>query len=249
MYWTDEDIDAFIAKEYPWFIEQFRGYPYGIQRADAFRYFVLHKYGGVYSDLDIIPKKNFIDFYEMVKSQDVCIARTKTKNAVGIANSLTNSFMLSSPGSEYWPVVWKYLQDPFRKHGWKRIAARFHYFFILFTTGPGIVNDATEEYHETGKFVYRIPVELVQPDDSVVTDGVDTNESVLQHVDGRSWHGKDANFFKAMGTCLNNGFWIVLALMIAFILLFLVFLLLWLSARKQLRRHQIALQPWAIFRS
>ncbi|MCJ1307603.1 hypothetical protein MMC25_001250 [Agyrium rufum] len=50
--WTDEGSAAFIATEYPWFLETFVGYTYPIQRADAIRYFVLAHYGGVYIDLD-----------------------------------------------------------------------------------------------------------------------------------------------------------------------------------------------------
>ena len=51
--WTDQDLDNFIAKEYSWFIETFRSYPYPIQRVDVARYFILHKFGGMYIDLDI----------------------------------------------------------------------------------------------------------------------------------------------------------------------------------------------------
>ena len=43
---------AFIAAEYPWFLETFQNYRYPIQRADAIRYFVLAHYGGTYIDLD-----------------------------------------------------------------------------------------------------------------------------------------------------------------------------------------------------
>ena len=50
--WTDAGSLEFIKKEYPWFEETFKGYKHPIQRADAIRYFVLAKYGGIYIDLD-----------------------------------------------------------------------------------------------------------------------------------------------------------------------------------------------------
>jgi len=37
-----------IATKFPWFLDTYKSYPYGIQRADALRYFVLYEYGGVY---------------------------------------------------------------------------------------------------------------------------------------------------------------------------------------------------------
>ena len=50
--WTDEKSLAFIAAEYPWFLDTFVGYSQPIQRADAIRYFVLAHFGGIYIDLD-----------------------------------------------------------------------------------------------------------------------------------------------------------------------------------------------------
>ena len=50
--WTDDKMEEFIRAEYPWFTETFEGYPYGIQRADTIRYFVLAHFGGVYIDFD-----------------------------------------------------------------------------------------------------------------------------------------------------------------------------------------------------
>lgn len=51
--WTDELALDFIKTHYPWFLPTYLGYKFDIQRADVIRYFVLHKYGGIYMDLDI----------------------------------------------------------------------------------------------------------------------------------------------------------------------------------------------------
>merc|ERR1712038_599126 len=61
--WSDDDIEEFIAKKYPWFLFTYQNYPYQISRPDAARYFILHHYGGVYLDLDMeckVPFKNLI---------------------------------------------------------------------------------------------------------------------------------------------------------------------------------------------
>lgn len=50
--WTDDDLDALVAEHYPGLLEVFRAYPNPVQRADAGRYLVLHRHGGVYADLD-----------------------------------------------------------------------------------------------------------------------------------------------------------------------------------------------------
>ena len=53
--WTDESMRSFVAEAYPDFLATYDAYPKMIQRADAFRYLVLGKLGGIYADLDVEP--------------------------------------------------------------------------------------------------------------------------------------------------------------------------------------------------
>jgi hypothetical protein len=53
--WDDAEIRALVADHYPAQLAVFDRYPSGIFRADAFRFFVLHRFGGVYADLDMEP--------------------------------------------------------------------------------------------------------------------------------------------------------------------------------------------------
>ena len=45
--WTDQDNRAFIAREFPSFLELYDNYDVHIKRVDAVRYFYLYRYGGV----------------------------------------------------------------------------------------------------------------------------------------------------------------------------------------------------------
>lgn len=51
--WTDATARLFMQTHYPSFLPTYDSYEYNIQRADAIRYFVLHRYGGIYMDLDV----------------------------------------------------------------------------------------------------------------------------------------------------------------------------------------------------
>ena len=53
MHWTDETSRKLVADHYPWFLETYDAYPSYIQRCDAARYFISHRFGGVYADLDL----------------------------------------------------------------------------------------------------------------------------------------------------------------------------------------------------
>ena len=57
--WTDEMIYDFIKNNYPQFLNFFNKLS-KIQQIDIVRYFWMHHYGGVYSDLDIVYKKKLI---------------------------------------------------------------------------------------------------------------------------------------------------------------------------------------------
>ena len=51
LFYTDKDITKFITKNYPEYLDLFESLV-GIEKVDVFRYLVLHKYGGVYVDMD-----------------------------------------------------------------------------------------------------------------------------------------------------------------------------------------------------
>src|SRR5437868_4106817 len=54
-FWTDSDNLRLIQDHYPDHLRLYNGYSAWashLQRADVIRYFILHRYGGVYVDLD-----------------------------------------------------------------------------------------------------------------------------------------------------------------------------------------------------
>lgn len=57
--WTDEDNRNLIKDHYPWFLKTYDAYDKHIKRVDAARYFILHRHGGVYLDLDFLCLRPF----------------------------------------------------------------------------------------------------------------------------------------------------------------------------------------------
>jgi mannosyltransferase OCH1-like enzyme len=53
LFFGDNDINAFIAREFPEYRETFRSFPRVIQRIDFFRYLAIFRLGGFYFDLDV----------------------------------------------------------------------------------------------------------------------------------------------------------------------------------------------------
>jgi mannosyltransferase OCH1-like enzyme len=57
--WTDRTMSQFLFDNYRSFLPIFESYPFAIQRVDAFRYFALYHFGGIYADLDVGARRPF----------------------------------------------------------------------------------------------------------------------------------------------------------------------------------------------
>lgn len=53
--WTDEDNRRLVERDYTAFLQLYDSYAYPVQKADFARILYLHKFGGVYADLDLEP--------------------------------------------------------------------------------------------------------------------------------------------------------------------------------------------------
>ena len=85
MLWTDEQLRQLIADDYPWLLATYDAYPHDTQRWDASRFAILHKYGGVYADLDIQAVER-ID--ALLEGQQLLLPHTPN---VGLTNALMAS--------------------------------------------------------------------------------------------------------------------------------------------------------------
>ena len=59
MFWNDEDIDKLVKESYPKFYQLYNEFPIHIMKIDFARFCILHKFGGIYADLDMFCYKNF----------------------------------------------------------------------------------------------------------------------------------------------------------------------------------------------
>lgn len=106
--WTDATMREFVAAEYPDFVAAYDGYPHPIQRADSFRYLVLNRLGGVYSDLDVEPYKSINGLVEGL----TCFVGVEPDEHMGADRKhagtpylLTNAFMGAVPGHIYFRTL------------------------------------------------------------------------------------------------------------------------------------------------
>lgn len=190
MFWTDEDNRNLIRDKFPWFLEIYDKYEYGIQRADAVRYFILYTYGGLYTDADFLCKKPCDDLFYQPK--DLFLIQSPN------GSYITNSFMASKPKIKFWELVFENLVAFAENERPWWIGKHFR---VHCSTGPVMMQWTFDKYIEeidpSQNTIGMIPQEYIFPSCcGVCSDkpcsSVDSYTTVLE---GSSWVEWDTKFF------------------------------------------------------
>jgi len=158
MFWNDsEDIDQLVRDHYPRYWNLYRSFPVHIMRIDFARLCILHRYGGLYSDLDYYCYSNFDE--DLKKGDhDVYLVENLTEEFTEA--SVENSLMASEQGSGFLTDTMGYVQACFiefrnrlnkiKGPNWMDSESRF---LVNNTTGSGMLTMARESY---GRAVYNV---------------------------------------------------------------------------------------------
>lgn len=150
--WTDADLRGLIATHYPWFLGTYDSYPLAIMRVDAARYFILHRHGGVYADLDyeaLRPLDPLLDGRSLLLATEppAHLARYLAQsNRLNIL--LSNALMASAPGHPFWEHVFDQLA------AWQDAPGP------LDTTGPFLLSRAYGSYAGPGQITVESHLRL-----------------------------------------------------------------------------------------
>lgn len=211
--WTDKTARELIKNEYSWFLTVYDSYPYNIQRADAMRYFILHKYGGIYMDLDIgcARPMNPLLRFEAILPLTI---------PVGVSNDL----ILATK------------EHPFLElmiHSLKSFNHRFitPYATVMFSTGPMFVSMLYHKIRSSKNVRPSAPDALgagfngvrILPK-SLYGKNLQEHEapnSFYRHYYGSSWHAGDAGFLIFLR---KYGYWLIAVVLIALMLFHLYFI-------------------------
>jgi len=203
--WTDKDIYDYIDLKHKEFNIVLRNFKYGIQKADAIRYFILHDFGGIYSDLDLLPKRNIEGYINNGEKLYFLFSPNM--------NVFTNFFMASSKGENIWKLVWKRLFNPVIPN-W----AIGKHLEVMYTTGPAMINDVIMNYPHSVGF---LPRTVFAPMDVSGDYGVDVgNTAGVIMLPGQSWNSVDStilNFFY-----IHRVKFIVLASILSLVCIFII---------------------------
>lgn len=132
--WTDEDNEAFVKEHYPQYYDLYINYPYKINRIDIIRCMILHKYGGIYLDMDYYVEKNFYD--TLIPGRIHLLASIFPWNEI-----YQNSLMASPPGEQFWlDCVDLSLKGFMDRIHHDKILKKGKVIYVLSMTGPRLLD-------------------------------------------------------------------------------------------------------------
>lgn len=184
--WNKDMIMDLIKTHYSEHVQLFKSYNYEIQRCDAARYFILHRYGGFYVDMDVECITS-ADAIRMEYNKNLYLV--ETGNQV-LGTRVSNLLMFSNPRHPFWKQVFLELHA--------RREAPFYYtkhLEIMYSTGPAFLNKMFNMYG----IRYRLsvmpfekfnPLYLGRP---IFT--IDKSKLHTLHYGSGSWESSDSKIF------------------------------------------------------
>jgi mannosyltransferase OCH1-like enzyme len=200
-FWTDSNADTFFEENYPWFMDTWNTYPSIVQRADALRYFVLHKFGGVFLDMDLFCR-NPLDpliahlesitphqhrkpaqggMYILAESGHPHMLLAPKANPVGVSNG----FIISSKGHPLLSQMITFLPR-FNLH------FLLSYATVMFSTGCMYISSHMQLF--TRRRWGKNTVMVLDGVENMLNGNVDT--PLFRHLGTSSWHSSDAKFIR-----------------------------------------------------
>jgi inositol phosphorylceramide mannosyltransferase catalytic subunit len=207
--WTDEMNRKLVKTHFPELLELYDGFQYNIQRADMIRYCILKTYGGIYSDLDMKPLSRDLEKYWNTGDE---IYLVETPNSGNLYSSVSNFFMASIPGCQFWDIVLKQIQKPVP---WYAIGKHLK---VHFSTGPFVIQLSKLQYNGTIGLLPRnlfAPCSIEDFDPEKGSCNINGKKSALiQPLKGMSWVSWDTRFYNVL---IRNRFLIGIILLLLFV--------------------------------
>lgn len=95
-FWTDEDNERLVRDDYSMFWDTFQKVDKGVVKSDLCRILYLHKYGGIYADMDFICLRDLTPILSVLDDHIVLGRHNNPRQP------LPNAWMYSPKGDQFW---------------------------------------------------------------------------------------------------------------------------------------------------
>lgn len=154
LFFDDKQVEDFIDNEFPEYRGIFNSFRFPISRYDFFRYLAIYRLGGFYFDLDVFLAnglKTLLEFGCVFPFEELTLNKF-LREQCGMDWEIGNYAFGASAGHPFiYAVILNCIRAQ-REPRWaepmmRSIPAVFRdYFYVLYTTGPGLVSRTLAEY-------------------------------------------------------------------------------------------------------
>jgi inositol phosphorylceramide mannosyltransferase catalytic subunit len=159
-FFDNEDVDRFVAREFPEYRPVFEAFALPIQRYDFFRYLAVYRLGGFYFDLDVLLARDLTPLHAhdcVFPFEGLTFSRLLRRS--GMDWEIGNYAFGAAPGHPFLAAVIENCARAQRDPSWltammdgvPTLSRREHY--VLYSTGPGILSRTLAENPQLAKTV------------------------------------------------------------------------------------------------
>ncbi len=190
--WYDDELHKIVEESYPQYLEIFNKFPRHILKIDFARFCILHKYGGIYTDIDIYCYKNF---YKYLNNHDVYLIGSTVPEDRAVENSL----MIAKPNSVFFMDCIEESKRKFESfkteidfsvyHNFEQFDTKAYEDLVKTTTGIYMVSDMFKAYTVNRKCTIAVLNSMLfQPPPSYYSPDI-----ITKHMCSNWWGQEEVN--------------------------------------------------------
>lgn len=139
--WNEKECDKFVLKYYEYYYDHYTQLRFKIQQIDFVRLLILHKYGGFYIDMDMIPLRS-LD--ELIYNFPNTLQLHNVRVVQPTWSSVENDFMASTENNKFWMYAASYSQTENNRLKDNETYKVWKGRFVMQTTGPKMLSRAVK---------------------------------------------------------------------------------------------------------
>jgi inositol phosphorylceramide mannosyltransferase catalytic subunit len=161
LFFDNAEVEKFIDREFPQYRPVFNRFRFPIQRYDFFRYLAVYRYGGFYFDLDMLLASDLSGLLEhdcVFPFETITVSRFLRED-LGMDWQIGNYAFGATRGHVFLEAVIENCVRGQRDPNWVKPMMRgsppflYDEFFIINSTGPGVVSRTLAENKDLAKTV------------------------------------------------------------------------------------------------
>lgn len=161
LYFDDQQVEKFVREEYPQYLNVYESFRYRIQKYDFFRYLAVHFHGGFYFDLDVLLASGLSSLLELecVFTFETITISQYLRDNLGMDWQIGNYAFGATRRHPFLEAIIENCVRGQRDPHWVKPMMRgtpplrSDEFYVLNSTGPGLVSRTFAENPDLAKMV------------------------------------------------------------------------------------------------